>query len=274
VEGEIMSVTTKKRLQELLLDVQRRLPAGQRLVQEAFTTDHRHPVMVKLSELVPDTFYFFDEMTAQTFSDAVMDVAAHLGGGKLLVVFPFIGEYRAQQHRLQHIAQKLAGMRVLSVGRPPSSGELPSRTEFSNIDRSILTRFRIVLNQGRKPLAFVCREGTGRGVNAGRGLGFFTVDAETVDALAGDVELLRRGLSKRLGAFDQLQTLHEATQRVARELESYSRRMELAVQRARRRPDLLTPERFERIVTQAIAKMEQLKEIPRTALRTVGKSND
>ena len=48
--------------------------------------------------------------------------------------------------------------------------------------------------------------------------------------------------------------------------------MELAIQRARRRPDLLTPQRFERIVSQAIAKMEQLKEITRRALRSIDRS--
>jgi hypothetical protein len=261
---------TKKLLRDLLLDVQRRLPAGQTLAQEAFTTDHRHPVMVKLNELSPDTFYFFDEMMAQAFSDAVMDLSAKSGGGKMTIVFPFFGECQAQQHRLQHMAQKLEGVRVLSVGRAPKPGDLPSRVECTNIDRNVLTKYRIVLSQGRKPMGFVCRESSGRGP----GLGFFTLDAETVDALAGDVELLRRKLSKRLGTFEQLQTLHQATQRVARELESYSRRMELAVKRARRRPDLLTPERFERIVSQAIAKMEQLKEIPRTALRTMSKSGD
>ena len=269
-----MRAPTKKLLKELLLDVQRRLPAGQRAVQEAFTTDHRHPVMVKLTELTPDTFYFFDEIAAQAFSDAVMELSARLAGGRLTVVFPYFGECQAQQHRLQHMAQKLEGVRVLSVGRPPKAGDLPSRVEFSNIDRSLLTRFRIVLNQGPKPIGFVCREATGRGTNAGRGLGFFTLSTETVDALAGDVELLRRGLGKRLGTFDQLQMLHTATQRVARELESYSRRMELAVQRARRRPDLLTPQRFERIVKQAIAKMEQLKEIPRGALRTIDRPGE
>ena len=36
--------------QELVLDTQRRLPAGQRLVEEAFTSDHRHPVMVAIAE--------------------------------------------------------------------------------------------------------------------------------------------------------------------------------------------------------------------------------
>jgi len=56
---------------------------------------------------------------------------------------------------------------------------------------------------------------------------------------------------------------------VTRELESYSRRMELAIRRAQRRPDLLTPARFDRIVRQSIAKIEQLKEIPRRALRTL-----
>jgi hypothetical protein len=64
--------------------------------------------------------------------------------------------------------------------------------------------------------------------------------------------------------------LHQTTQRVARELENHSRRMELVIQRAQRRPDLLTPARVDRIVRQSIAKMEQLKQIPRRALRSLG----
>jgi hypothetical protein len=47
--------------------------------------------------------------------------------------------------------------------------------------------------------------------------------------------------------------------------------MEWAVRRAQRRPELLTPARFNRIVGQAIAKMGQLKEIPRSALRSIEK---
>jgi hypothetical protein len=106
---------------------------------------------------------------------------------------------------------------------------------------------------------------------AGRALGFFSGDADVIGEIADEVDAVLHGQARRLPTFERLELLHETTQQVARELESYSRRMELAVERARRRPDLLTPARFERIVTQAIAKMEELKEIPRRALRTVGK---
>jgi hypothetical protein len=49
--------------------------------------------------------------------------------------------------------------------------------------------------------------------------------------------------------------------------------MELVARRAQRRPDLLTPARFNRIVGQAIVKMEQLKEIPRRALRSINRTS-
>jgi hypothetical protein len=92
-----------------------------------------------------------------------------------------------------------------------------------------------------------------------------------IEEVADDIEALLRGMARRLDTFERLEKLHQTTQQVARELDSYSRRMQLAVERARRRPDLLTPARFERIVAQAIAKMRQLEEIPRRALRTMGK---
>ena len=260
--------------QELVLDTQRRLPAGQHLVEEAFTSDHRHPVMVAISELCPDTFYVLDEITAHALADAVVDLAVHHGGGRLTVNYPFAGEFQAQQHRLQHLAQKLDSIRVLSVGRLHKPDALPSRVEFTPIDGTALTRFRIVLNQGAQSFAFISRESLpGRAAKATKSLGLFTFDEDTVDAFVTDIETVLRNRSSRLGSFERLQTLHQTTQQVAHELDSYARRLELAIQRAHRRPDLLTPQRFERIVRQAIVKMEQLQEIPRRALRTMGKSN-
>lgn len=258
---------------EFLAEVLRRLPAGRRLVQEAFTTDHRRPVLVKLAQLNVETFYLFDEVTAHAFSDAVVELAARHGGSRLTLSYQFFGEFRAQQRRLQRIAQKLEGICVLAVGKLHTPSELASRVEFRNIEGNPLTRYRIALSQGSPSLGFVCRElPQSKSAENPRSLGFFTVDPETVEDIADDVEQMARGVTSRLDAFEKLELLHQTTQRVARELDSYSRRMELAIQRARRRPDLLTPERFDRIVGQAIAKMEQLKEIPRRALRSLDKS--
>jgi hypothetical protein len=262
-----------KLTRELLAEVQHRLPAGRRLVQEAFTSDHRRPVLVKLTQLNVETFYLFDEITAHAFSDAVVELAARFGGTQLTLSYQFFGEFQAQQRRLQRIAQKLEGICVLAVGQLRTPSELASRVEFRNIKGNPLTRYRIALSQGAPSLGFVCRElpQSKRSDNP-RSLGFFTVDPETVDDIADDIEQVARGVTSRLDTFQKLEMLHETTQRVARELDSYSRRMELAIQRARRRPDLLTPERFDRIVGQAIAKMEQLKEIPRRALRSLDRT--
>jgi len=260
-------------VRELLVEVQRRLPASRQLVQEAFTSDHRRPVMVKLSDLCPDTFYFFDEIAAHAFSDSVVEIASRHGHGRLTLSYQFYGEFRAQLRRLQRIAQRLDSIRVLAVGKLRTPAVLASRVEFRNIEGTPLTRYRLALNQNAHPLAFICCETHAlRTSEQPRSLGFFTVDVETVEDLADDVEVLLSGMASRLNTFEKLELLHQTTQRVARELDSYSRRMELAIQRARRRPDLLTPQRFERIVSQAIAKMEQLKEIPRRALRSIDRS--
>ncbi len=82
---------------ELLREVRQRVPSGTRLVPEAFITDHRRPVLEKLSELTPETFYLFDEITAQAFRDAVMEVGARDGGGRLTVCDPFPVLGRAQR---------------------------------------------------------------------------------------------------------------------------------------------------------------------------------
>ena len=59
-------------VRELVVDVQRRLPPGQRFIQEAFTFDHGRPVVVKITNLRADTFYHFDETTVRAFRDAVV----------------------------------------------------------------------------------------------------------------------------------------------------------------------------------------------------------
>jgi hypothetical protein len=256
---------------EIMREAQRRVPAGQRFLQEAFTSDHHHPVLVKLNDLQPDTFYIFDEMTACALCDAVMAWAARHGGGQLTVGYSAFGEWQAQQKRLLHIAGKFSAVRVLTVGDPSGKGAHAPRVEVRITNNGVLSKFRLALHEGRRPVVFICRELPGRPSDRGRYVGFFSTDAETVDEVAADVDLAARGLARRMAGFDRLQMLHQTTQKVARELESYSRRIELALRRAKRRPDLLTPARFERIVRQSIAKIEQLKEIPQRALRGLGR---
>lgn len=256
---------------QLMREVQRRVPARQQLVQEAFTSDHRHTVMVKLSEVSPDTFYWFDERTACACFDAVMDAAVRQTGGRLMVSYTTFGEVEAQIHRLQHAASKLDKVQVLAVGKPNRQLWQGARLEWNSIANTPLARYRLALAETREPFLFIAREEPVRRGKPGRSLGFLSTDVDVVEEMADDVEVLLRGYGGQLEAFEKLRLLHETTQQVSRALESYARRMELAVERAQRRPDLLTPARFERIVTQAIAKMEELKEIPLSALRTAGK---
>ena len=249
---------------ELLRAVQRRVPAGQQLVREAFTRSHRHPVYLKLMDLLPDRFYWFDEFTVCAFREAVMDQVTRSSRGRLTLSCSAFGEFQAQQHRLQQIAAKLAGIRVLTVGAPECGvGKMP-RLEICNIS-GVLAKYRIVLQEDRRGLLFIGKE------IRGRCLGLFTTDVETLAQIGDDLEAVVRGQAQVLPAFDRLCLLHETTQRIARELEDYSRRMELAIARAHRRPDLLTPVRFDRIVRQSINKLEQLKKIPTRALRTLDK---
>ncbi len=253
----------------MLVDAQRRLPAGQCFAQEAFTSDHRHAILVKLNELQPDTFYWFDEMTASALFDATVEFAARQAGARLTVGYTGSGELQAHRHRLQHLAGKLGAVRVLAIGRPGKETAQGARLQCHNTTGTPLAPYRIALVDGRTPLLFIAHEQrTGIAV---RSLGFFSGDADIIEEITDNIDALIRGMGRRLDAFERLEKLHQTTQQVARELESYSRRMQLAIERARRRPDLLTPARFERIVAQAIAKMEQLKEIPRRALRTMGK---
>lgn len=259
-----MAKNTDQLNREILRDVQRRVPADQQLVQEAFTTDHAQPVYVKLSDITPDTFYWFDEFTTCAFREAVLDRAARSGGGRLTISCSAFGEFQAQQRRLQHIAGKLDGIRVLTIGVPVRAAGKAPRLETFNT-KGVLASYRIVLQDGKSGLLFIGKE------IRGRCLGLFTTDAEVISEVSDELEAVARGLAQTLPAFDRLWVLHETTQRIERELTEYSRRMELAIARARRRPDLLTPARFDRIVRQSINKLEQLKEIPRRALRTLGK---
>ena len=259
-----MSPTQNLNHRELLREVQRRVPAGQQFVREAFARSHRHPVYVKLMDLVPDRFYWFDEFTACAFREAVIDSAARSGKGRLTVSCSAFGELRTQQRRLQHIAGKLAGIRVLTVGAPAREAGKAPRLEICNT-KGALASYRIVLQEDRPGLLFIGKE------IRGRCLGLFTADAETIEEVTDELEAVVRGTARALPVFDRLCLLHETTQRIERELEDYSRRMELAIERAHRRPDLLTPARFDRIVRQSIDKLEELKNIPRRALRTLGK---
>ena len=255
---------------EILREVQRRVPAGQRFLQEAFTSDHRRPVLIKLNELRTDTFYFFDEMLACVLCDVVVAWAAGHGGGQLTMSYSAFGEWKAQRNRLQHFAGKFSAIRVLTVGKPTGTVAGSNGFEVRNIHGSVLSKYRLVLREGPRPILFVGREVAGRSADQRRFLGFITCESETVDEIASDVDLVARGLTRRMATFERLQVLHQTTQKVTRELESYSRRMELVIRRAQRRPDLLTPARFDRIVRQSIAKIEQLKEVPRRALQSLG----
>ena len=256
-----MKRALKNFTRELLRDVQRRVPASQQAIQEAFSTDHQRPVFIKLRDILPDQFYWFDEFTACAFREAVLDSASRSGGGRLTISCSDFGEFQAQQHRLQKIASKLDSIRVLTVGAAERTTGKASRLEVHHG----LTGHHLVLLEGQPSVLFVSKE-----LNT-RCLGFFTTDVETIAEIAEDLEAVVHGRAQTLPSFDRLRALHETTQRVARELESYSRRVELAIERARRRPDLLTPARFDRIVRQSIVKLEQLKEIPSRALRELGK---
>ena len=258
---------------ELLTEIQRRVPSGVRFVQEAFTTEHQRPVLVKLSELTAETFYLFDEVTTQAFRDAVVEVGARDGGGRLTISYSFAGEIQGQLHRLQHVARKLERIRVLTVGSAKALAGRDRGMDVHDITASPLARYSLVIKEGVRPLVFMCRENGGPIITrTHRALGFFSVNREVVEEVADDVESLLRGATTTLVTFDEMETLHRTTQRISRELESYSRRVEWAVRHAQRRPDLLTPARFDRIVGQAIAKMEQLKEIPRRALQSIDRN--
>ncbi len=93
-----------------------------------------------------------------------------------------------------------------------------------------------------------------------------------IEDIAEDIEQILHGMGNRMSTFQRLETLHRTTQKVVRELDSYSRRMELAIERARRRPDLLTPARLDRILGQCAAKMRELEEIPLRAIRAIDRA--
>jgi hypothetical protein len=258
---------------ELLEEVQRHLPAGTRFAQEAFTSERRRPVFVKLSELTPENFYLFDEAAVHAFRNAVVKLAARGRAGRLTISYSSYGEFQAQRQWLLRGQSKTERIRALVAG-PVSVVPAPDpAVDFYNISASLRACYGLVMKEGPRPALFICRENRPwKAMHGQRSLGFFTVDAHLIDEMANEIELMVRGMITTLSTFDRLELLHQTTQRISRELESYSRRMELAVRRARRRPDLLTPARFNRIVGQAVAKMEQLQEIPRLALRTIDKA--
>jgi hypothetical protein len=266
--------THKNPARELLAEVQRRAPARTRFVQEAFTSNHRRPVFVKLSELTTETFYLFDEGTAHAFRNVMVDLAARDGGGRLTISYPFYSEFKAERERLQRVAGKVERIRVLATGSGETGSVRDDGMDFHDVAANPLARYSFVMKEGARPLLFICRDS--RQLKTGdlqRSLGFFSVDRELIEEIADEMELLLRRIANTLSTFDRLEVLHQTTQRITRELENYSRRMDLAVRRVQRRPDLLTPARFDRIVGQAIAKMEQLKEIPRRALRSIDKAS-
>lgn len=256
---------------EILREVQRRLPVSQRYVQEAFTTQHGQPVRVRLSELETDVFYVFDEFVTCAFREAILDWAGAQRDGRVTISCTAFGEVQAQRHRLEHLAGKVRRLRVLTRGEPPAWARQTVGLEAVNINGSALARYRVALKEGGAGFLFVARSWPERGADGGRCVGFFTAESETIAEVADDLEAVLRGRARSVPTFERLQVLHQTTQQVARELAEYSRRMELAIERARRRPDLLTPARLDRIMRQSILKMEQLKEIPRRALRTLDK---
>ncbi|MEI6084062.1 MAG: hypothetical protein WCS70_07145 [Verrucomicrobiota bacterium] len=260
-------------IREILREAQRRVPAGQRTVQEAFTAEHGRPVRVKLNELLPDTFYLFDEFTACAFREAVLDWATRHGKGRVTVSCSAFGEFQAQRRRFEHVAGRVESLRVLAVGTPERFAAKGGGIEVVNTNGGVLAGYRVALKEGRPGALFLSREIRSRATDAQRCLGFFSVDAATIDEVADDLDAVLNGRARAVLSFERLKLLHQTTQRVTRELASYSRRMELAIRRAQRRPDLLTPARFDRIVRQSILKMEELKDIPRRALRTLGQNH-
>jgi hypothetical protein len=198
----------------------------------------------------------------------VLELATRQSGGRVTISLPFFGEFQAQQPRLERAASKVATLRVLTVGTPASATQCNS-VDICYTTGTALATYRLALTEGVRPMLFIAQASNSTQLHS---IGFFTCDLDTVDAIANDIDLLTRGLTRRMITFDRLQLLHQTTQRIARELERYSCRIESALRRAQRRPDLLTPARVDQIVGQAIAKMEQLKELPRRALRTIGKN--
>ncbi len=256
----------------LLTEVQQRLPPARQFVQEAFSADHGRPVMVRLPSLSASTFYYCDDMTARAFCDGVIELASHLNGGELTVTYPFHGELGAQEHRLQLLAPKLTGIRALAVDAPRKASVLAGRVTWHPIAGQPLAKFRLALHDGHRPMLFIARDTKSAAADGARYLGFFTFDPDVIGEIAEDVEQLLHGAGTQMAAFARLELLHRTTQRVSRELESYSRRVELAIRRAHRRPDVLTPARLDKILGQAVAKMRELEEIPRRAMRAIDKT--
>ncbi len=257
----------------LLAAVEERLPSTKRRLREAFTSDHRRPVLIPISKLSTNTFYYLDDISAHAFSEAVTECCSYQTGGSLTVSYPFAGEFRAQQHRLQHLAPKFRSIRVLGIDSPNRRLPLGSGVEYQCIDHQRLARYRIALEQERWPVLFIARDTRRSPLAEGpSSLGFFTFDSDIIEDIAEDLDQILHGMAQRMTTFRRLESLHRTTQKITRELESYSRRMELAIARAQRRPDLLTPDRLDRILNQCANKMRELEEIPRRAIRAIERS--
>ncbi len=270
-----MTMRMRSELHNLLVRVQRRLPSNQRLVQEAFTSNRHRKVMIRFNELQPDTFYLFGELAARAFHDAVVELAEARGRGVLTVTYPLLGEFRGQRHRIQRLAGKLETVRVLANSREQNISGLDSNFRFVSLTNNPLNKYRLAIHETAQPVMFVSRETTRYEASEGTfSLGFFTFGADLIEEMMDDIFEMERDLSSHLDTFDRLALLHQTTQRINRELENYARRLDQAIQQARRRPDLLTPARFEKIVNHVVVKMEQLKTIPLRALRRMEKKKN
>jgi len=167
---------------ELLGEVRHRVPARTRLVPEAFTTDHRRPVLVKLSDLTPETFYLFDEITAQAFRDAVIEIGARDGGGRLTMCDPFPVAGGAQEQHWQRVAGKVDRVRMLRVGTANVAAAGDASMEFRDIAANPLARYSFAIKEGIRPLLFICRrDGRPNTSDTRRTAGFFSVGRDVVE---------------------------------------------------------------------------------------------
>ncbi|MCX7886984.1 MAG: hypothetical protein N3B01_06995 [Verrucomicrobiae bacterium] len=257
-----MAKSRKNFCSGVLADARARLPPDKAVAQEAFAPECNRPLIRRVDELEPGVFYWFDEMVATALFDAAIEHAVRVGE-RLTVGYTSADQLQAHCHRLQRVAARLRLIRVLVCGEAGRELRRSARLECYNTSRSPLAAYRIALVEGSRPLGFFVRER--RIARSLRCLGFLSADADVVEQLADDVEAVLRGESRRLATFEQLESLHQTMQRVAVELDNYARRLKCDIERVRRCPQLLTPSRFERIVLQALRKMEQLKEIPRKA---------
>jgi len=118
----------------------------------------------------------------------------------------------------QKIAQRVQSIRVLSTS---DCGKLATQVrglECRNITGTALTRYRAALLDGARPALFIARE-------FGRWVGFLRSTRRFWRTSAKEIGAVAHGMARRLATFEKLEALHQTTQRVTRELESYSRRV-------------------------------------------------